>query len=80
MTQGVSMGMWYMYHFQGKVHTGNVSSSAFNTQSSQVPIVGNMSLQWEEDPIVQKAKLMRESTEAETKIVYIANSEDYICK
>ena len=30
MTQGVSMGLWYMYHFQGKVHMGNVTSSAFN--------------------------------------------------
>ena len=31
MTQGVSMGLWYMYHSQGKVHMGNVTSSAFST-------------------------------------------------
>ena len=40
MTLGVSMSLWYMYHFQGKVHTGNVTSSAFNTQSTQVPMWG----------------------------------------
>ena len=31
MAQCVSMGLWYMYHSQGKVHMGNVTSSAFST-------------------------------------------------
>ena len=30
-----------LYHFQGKVLTGNVTSNAFNTQSTQVPMWGN---------------------------------------
>ena len=40
MTQGVRMTLWYMYDFQGKVHTGNATSSAFNTQSAQLPMWG----------------------------------------